>query len=76
MNKKGFSKIAVLIAALAVLIIIGVIYQMSDQEGGIAPDNEVFCAQDVRECPDGSFVSRVPPSCEFAECSVAPEFNQ
>lgn len=28
----------------------------------------VFCTQDARECPDGSFVSRVPPSCEFAQC--------
>lgn len=28
----------------------------------------VFCTQDARECPDGSFVSRVPPSCEFDRC--------
>jgi hypothetical protein len=26
------------------------------------------CTLDVRGCPDGSFVGRVPPSCEFAPC--------
>ena len=31
-------------------------------------DTDVFCALDVKECPDGSFVGRVPPSCEFAPC--------
>ena len=35
-------------------------------------DNEVvFCTQDVRKCPDGSFVGRVPPKCEFAPCKNA-----
>lgn len=28
----------------------------------------VYCAQDAMECPDGSFVGRVPPKCEFAKC--------
>jgi hypothetical protein len=28
----------------------------------------VVCAQDAMLCPDGSFVSRVAPSCEFAPC--------
>lgn len=28
----------------------------------------VACAQDVRICPDGSSVSRIPPNCEFEEC--------
>jgi hypothetical protein len=28
----------------------------------------VFCTQDVKICPDGSFVGRVPPSCAFAPC--------
>ncbi len=26
------------------------------------------CAQDAKECPDGSFVSREGPDCEFAKC--------
>lgn len=28
----------------------------------------IFCAMDVRECPDGSFVGRIAPDCEFAAC--------
>jgi hypothetical protein len=28
----------------------------------------VVCAMDALECPDGSFVSRIPPNCEFAAC--------
>jgi hypothetical protein len=29
---------------------------------------DVGCTMDAKECPDGSFVGRVPPSCEFAPC--------
>jgi hypothetical protein len=28
----------------------------------------IACTMDAKECPDGSFVGRVPPSCEFAAC--------
>jgi hypothetical protein len=31
-------------------------------------DDEVVCTMDVKECPDGSFVGRVPPDCEFSPC--------
>lgn len=36
----------------------------------VAPEKResVFCAADVRECPDGSYVSRIPPHCAFAAC--------
>lgn len=38
--------------------------------------NGGVCTMDAMECPDGSFVGRVPPSCEFAACpgstSTAP----
>lgn len=30
----------------------------------------VVCTQDVKECSDGSFVSRTAPDCEFAACPV------
>src|SRR3989344_6103492 len=30
--------------------------------------SQTACAQDAKECPDGSFVSRTGPNCEFAEC--------
>jgi hypothetical protein len=28
----------------------------------------VFCTMDAKQCPDGSFVGRVAPSCAFAPC--------
>ena len=40
-------------------------------EGGIEGENEagdIFCTMDAMECPDGSFVGRLAPDCEFASC--------
>jgi hypothetical protein len=28
----------------------------------------VVCTQEVKLCPDGSYVGRIVPSCEFAQC--------
>ena len=30
----------------------------------------VICTEDVRQCPDGSYVARTGPKCEFAVCPV------
>ena len=32
--------------------------------------NDVVCVGEIIECPDGSFVERIPPTCELAECPV------
>ncbi len=32
------------------------------------PSNEVFCTQEAKQCPDGSYVGRSGPKCEFAKC--------
>jgi flagellar basal body-associated protein FliL len=34
----------------------------------VSEEEIIFCAQDVKQCPDGSYVSRQPPTCEFAPC--------
>src|SRR3989338_2120749 len=31
-------------------------------------EEPMFCTSDAMECPDGSWVGRVPPTCEFAAC--------
>lgn len=36
-----------------------------DMPSGTEP---VFCTMDAKVCPDGSFVGRVGPNCEFAPC--------
>lgn len=41
------------------------------------PSDGVACTMDARACPDGSFVGRTPPSCEFAPCptGTAPSYE-
>lgn len=34
----------------------------------ITSKEPVVCTMDAKECPDGSYVGRVAPNCEFAEC--------
>ena len=33
-----------------------------------SPAEQVACTMDARLCPDGSYVSRIPPNCEFSLC--------
>lgn len=30
--------------------------------------NQIVCTQDAKQCPDGSYVGRTGPNCEFAPC--------
>ena len=62
--------------AIAVIVAAGFFYwttmRTADSQDGVLEES-VVCAQDVRECSDGSYVGRIAPSCEFAAC---PEPNQ
>lgn len=31
-------------------------------------DPNVMCTMDTKQCPDGMYVARIPPDCEFAPC--------
>ncbi|TVQ81364.1 MAG: hypothetical protein EA369_00160 [Bradymonadales bacterium] len=45
---------------------------IKNQEETESEDEVVFCTMDVKECPDGSFVSRDPSkNCEFFPCPEA-----
>lgn len=52
------------IAIIITIITVGIIFgsKIFDQ-----PD-KVFCTQDAKQCPDGSYVSRTGPKCEFSKC--------
>ena len=39
----------------------------------IDTDAPVACTADAKECSDGSFVGRIGPDCEFAECPLVEE---
>jgi len=66
-NHKTMNKgMAPIIALLIAIVILG---------GGIGgyvyfKNKPVVCPTDTKQCPDGSYVSRVPPKCEFQECPV------
>lgn len=55
--------------------------QKSSPSGSISvtpspKEKGIVCAQDVRECPDGSFVTREGPKCEFAPCPAEDQANE
>jgi len=52
--------IIVIVAAAAVGAIF--LWQKYNKQGGIA------CTQEAKLCPDGSYVGRTGPDCEFAPC--------
>lgn len=82
MNQKGFIGIIVIIVAL--LAMLGVATYFVVQKNGpsiytpfIKPNpNPVACTQEAKQCPDGSYVSRTGPKCEFAKCPDANPIPQ
>jgi hypothetical protein len=68
-SNKGFA-IPLLILALAILIGLGVfVYIQSNTVKTLIPE-PVACTEEARQCPDGSYVGRTGPNCEFV-CSVS-----
>lgn len=41
---------------------------INTQKANKKNDSLVVCTMDVKQCADGSFVSRMPPDCKFAAC--------
>ncbi len=64
----------IVIACIAILLLLSFIgWQFVVPSSVLAPspddDSEpVACTMDARECPDGSFVGRTGPNCEFQAC--------
>ena len=49
------------------------ILSLPEQVASPSAGNEsIACITDVKTCPDGTFVSRVAPKCEFLPCSQTP----
>lgn len=71
--QKGFIDIAVIATIAAVIILSGIIgggiylyvQNRNRLELNLPP---VACTLEVKMCPDGSFVGRIGPNCEFALC--------
>jgi len=63
MNQKGISSITIILIIVGILVIAGGIWAWQSQK-----EKPVACTQDTKLCPDGSYVSRTGPNCEFAAC--------
>lgn len=44
--------------------------EILDNQLPIPEEEMVFCTADVKLCPDGSYVGRTGPNCEFSACPV------
>jgi hypothetical protein len=61
MNPKKYT----LFLLIAVIFLFSLFYFLN-REG--AENKNVFCTQDAKLCSDGSYVSRIPPNCDFNKC--------
>lgn len=59
------------LVGIGIVLAVGVAYLLwlnvaiKDEPIGNEP---VYCTQEVKQCPDGSYVGRSGPKCEFAPC--------
>lgn len=65
--------ILVFIAAVFVIGGLLYIYNPAPTEYKNPEEEPVACTMDARLCPDGSYVGRVPPDCEFESCPIPEE---
>lgn len=64
-NKDTIKGIFALAIILLVIIYFGEPLSSSLEDTDAGP---IACTMDAKQCPDGSYVGRVAPFCEFAEC--------
>lgn len=67
-NTKTLFILAIIIAIFAGIFIIVSKDVLDRSPSQTDTDNGIACTLDAMECPDGSYVGRIPPSCEFAPC--------
>ncbi len=63
-NNKGIASILMVLIIIGVLVLGGGIYYLLVTN----PQEPVACTQEAMLCPDGSYVSRTGPNCEFSPC--------
>ncbi len=62
-------KLFIPLTALLLLVGAGCVAKSNPNQQTPEP---VMCTQDAKQCPDGSYVGRSGPRCEFATC---PEYK-
>ncbi len=68
-KQKGFSFL-LLILIVSALVILGIASYFAYQNylSDNANNNQTACTQDAQLCPDGSYVTRTGPNCDFTQC--------
>jgi hypothetical protein len=60
----------ILLFIFLLLVIIGLIFSFKTYFYKDENKETVFCSQDAKLCPDGSYVGRSGPNCEFNSCPI------
>ncbi len=63
--------VAVALLLIAVEIIVFANYFGIPRRTELSPERPQACTQEAMQCPDGSYVGRTGPNCEFAKCPSA-----
>ncbi len=70
-------KTKIIIGIIMIALLAGSVYWYLVKMGVGRPGGDsVACTTEAKLCPDGSYVGRVPPSCEFASCPGATSTAQ
>ena len=65
MDRSGIALVPVLAAiVVAMAVVFGIVLLLQ----GPPPSSQIVCTMEVKQCPDGSYVGRSGPNCEFAPC--------
>ncbi len=68
------NKVFILIFIALVFILGGLLYIYNPDPVKYGDTGEqMVCAQDAKLCPDGSYVGRVAPNCDFETCPIPNE---
>lgn len=54
-----------IIVLIALVVVAGALWWTLPGIGMPVEEEQVFCTADAMECPDGSWVGRTGPNCEF-----------
>jgi|SRR3989338_41677 len=61
-------KIIVLSLTAGILLVSAYVFSFDYFAAQTEQTEQIFCIQDTKQCPDGSYVGRTGPKCEFANC--------
>ncbi len=61
----------IIVLVLAIIALIVYFWQKDDVSYDDNNEAAAYCTMDAMACPDGSYVGRIPPSCEFASCPAS-----